>query len=325
MHYLITGGAGFIGSHLSDLLLGAGETVTVVDDLSTGSIRNIAHLREHERFRYYIDDANDRQLMAELVDEADGVFHLAAAVGVQLIVQDPVRTIETNIRVTETVLELGKKKGKKIMVASTSEVYGKSTDLPFHEDGDLVMGATVKGRWAYAASKAVDEFLALSYWKQYGVPTFVLRFFNTVGPRQTGRYGMVIPRFVEQALRGDPITVYGSGEQSRCFGHVADVVEATKALMELDEAVGNVYNVGSQEEVSILEVAERIREATDSSSEIRFVPYDQAYEEGFEDMPRRVPSLKKVNAAIGYEPKRTLDDIIGDVVAEKRGGLVTVS
>lgn len=322
MDYLITGGAGFIGSHLADLLIGRGDSVTIVDNLSTGSIRNVAHLRQQPGFRYYIDDAANRGLMGELVDEADAIFHLAAAVGVELIVKDPVHTIQTNIRCTEVVLELARKKSKKVMIASTSEVYGKSTAIPFREDGDLVMGPTLKGRWAYAASKAVDEFMALSYLKQYGVPTFIVRYFNTVGPRQTGRYGMVIPRFVEQALADRPLTVYGDGTQSRCFGHVADVVEASVKLMDSPNVCGRVFNIGSQEEITILELAERVRSEVGSRSEIVLVPYDEAYEEGFEDMPRRVPDLTAVGQEIGYTPRRTLDDVIRDVVDEKEAALM---
>lgn len=317
MHYLITGGAGFIGSHLADFLLDRGDTITVIDDLSTGSMKNIAHLRPHPEFRYVVGDVNDRQLTAELIDEADAVFHLAAAVGVQLIVDDPIRTIETNIRCTEVVLEMAAKKQKKVMIASTSEVYGKTERLPFSESGDLVLGPTSKSRWNYAASKMVDEFLALAYWKQRKLPVFVVRFFNTVGPRQTGQYGMVVPRFVGQALKGDPITVYGDGKQRRCFGHVHDAVEGVVGLMDSDASVGQVFNVGSDEEISIHELAERVRDMTGSSSEITFVPYEEAYEEGFEDMRRRIPDLTKVKGAIGYTPRRNLDQVIRDVVAHQ--------
>lgn len=325
MHYLITGGAGFIGSHLSDLLLGRGDQVTVIDDLSTGSMRNIAHLRSHPQFRYIIDDVNNRRVTAELVDEADAIFHLAAAVGVQLIVDDPIRTIETNIRCTEVILELAVKKKKKVMIASTSEVYGKTDKLPFRESGDLVLGPTSKSRWNYAASKMVDEFLALAYWKQHRLPVFIVRLFNTVGPRQTGQYGMVVPRFVAQALQGDPITVYGDGNQQRCFGHVHDAVEGVVGLMDSDASVGQVFNVGSEEEISIHELALKVREMTGSSSDIAFIPYDSAYEEGFEDMPRRIPDLTKVKGAIGYSPKRDLKQIIRDVVAYQKttGGLLS--
>lgn len=319
MHYLITGGAGFVGSHLADLILSRGDSVTVIDDLSTGSMRNIAHLRSHPEFRYVIDDVNTRHVTAELVDEADAVFHLAAAVGVRLIVDDPIRTIETNIRCTEVVLEMAAKKKKKVMVASTSEVYGKTDRFPFDEAGDLVLGPTNKSRWNYAASKMVDEFLALAYSKQRGLPVFVVRLFNTVGPRQTGQYGMVVPRFVEQALAGDPITIYGDGTQRRCFGHVNDVVEGILGLMDCDSSVGQVFNVGSQEEISIHNLALRVREMANSSSDLAFIPYEQAYEEGFEDMPRRIPNLTKIHGAIGYQPKRTLEMIIRDVISYKQG------
>ena len=321
MNYLITGGAGFLGSHLADRLLAEEHSVTVIDDLSTGSIRNIAHLREHERFRYRIADMLEAPLLAELVDEADGIFHLAAAVGVQLIVESPVRTIETNVRCTELVLEMAAKKGKKVLITSTSEVYGKSTDIPFREDGDLVMGATTRGRWSYACSKAIDEFLAIAYWREKQLPTVVVRLFNTVGPRQTGRYGMVIPRFVSQALENKPLTVYGDGQQSRCFTHVSDAVRALATLMEHDAAVGEVFNIGNNEETTILDLAERVRKMTDSSSEIAFVPYDVAYEENFEDMARRVPSIEKIERAIGWTPEVDLDGILGSVVDYHRSGV----
>jgi UDP-glucose 4-epimerase len=316
---LITGGAGFIGSHLSDALLARGDEVFCIDDLSTGSIENIAHLKKHERYHYQIGTVNNQPLMAELVDGCDIVFHLAAAVGVKLIVESPVRTIETNVHCTEVVLAQANKKKKKVLVASTSEVYGLSNDVPFREDGNLVMGATTKGRWSYACSKAIDEFLALAYWREKKLPTVVVRLFNTVGPRQTGQYGMVVPTFVRQALAGRPITVYGTGEQTRCFGYVGDVVGALIRLMENDEAVGQVFNIGSNEEVSILELARRIKQITGSSSEIVLVPYDEAYEEGFEDMPRRVPDITKVNRLVGFEPKEKLDGIIAKVVEYHRG------
>jgi len=312
---LITGGAGFIGSHLSDAYLERGDEVSIIDDLSTGSIENIAHLKSHPRFHYTIDSVHNQPLLAELIDGCDVVFHLAAAVGVKLIVESPVRTIETNVRGTETVLALANKKKRKVLITSTSEVYGLSTEVPFREDGNLVMGATNKGRWSYACSKAIDEFLALAYWREKKLPTVVVRLFNTVGPRQTGQYGMVIPTFVRQALAGRPITVYGSGEQTRCFGYVGDVVGALTGLMDKDEAVGEVFNIGSNEEVSIVEVARRVKELTDSKSEIVFVPYDEAYEEGFEDMPRRVPDITKVHNLVGFEPKERLDGILEKVIA----------
>jgi UDP-glucose 4-epimerase len=311
---LITGGAGFIGSHLSDAYLDRGDEVFVIDDLSTGSIENISHLKKHPRFRYTIDSVTNQPLLAELVDQCDVIFHLAAAVGVKLIVESPVRTIETNVHGTEVVLQLANKKKKKVLIASTSEVYGLSTEVPFREDGSLVMGATTKGRWSYACSKAIDEFLALAYWREKKLPTIVVRLFNTVGPRQTGQYGMVIPTFVKQALAGRQITVYGDGLQTRCFGYVGDVVGALVKLMDHTDAVGQVFNIGSNEEVTILELAERIKKLTNSESEITFVPYDEAYEEGFEDMPRRVPDISKINALVGFRPRMTLDGILKSVV-----------
>ncbi len=314
MRVLITGGAGFIGSHLSDAYLERGDEVYVIDDLSTGSINNIAHLKKHPRFHYSIDSVHNQPLVAELIDQCDVVFHLAAAVGVKLIVESPVRTIETNVRGTEVVLAQANKKKKKVLIASTSEVYGLSDQVPFREDGNLVMGATTKGRWAYACSKAIDEFLALAYWREKKLPTVVVRLFNTVGPRQTGQYGMVIPTFVKQALAGRPITVYGTGEQTRCFGYVGDVVGALIKLMDKEEAVGGVYNIGSNEEVTIMELARRVKELTNSTSEIVRVAYDEAYEEGFEDMPRRVPDIAKVNALVGFHPEMSLDGILRKVI-----------
>jgi UDP-glucose 4-epimerase len=311
---LITGGAGFIGSHLADAYLQRGDEVYAVDDLSTGSIENIQHLKAHERFHYTIDSVHNQPVVAELVDQCDVIFHLAAAVGVKLIVESPVRTIETNVRGTEVVLSLANKKKKKVLVASTSEVYGLSNQVPFREDGNLVMGATTKGRWSYACSKAIDEFLALAYWREKKLPTIVVRLFNTVGPRQTGQYGMVIPTFVKQALAGRPITVYGDGQQTRCFGYVGDIVGALVKLMDNPQAVGQVFNIGSNEEVTILELAERVKELTGSESEIVFVPYDEAYEEGFEDMPRRVPDITKVNSLVGFSPEMKLDGILQSVI-----------
>ena len=314
MRVLITGGAGFIGSHLSDAYVERGDEVFCIDDLSTGSIDNIAHLKKHPRYHYTIDSVHNQPVVAELIDQCDVVFHLAAAVGVKLIVESPVRTIETNVRGTEVVLAQANKKKKKVLVASTSEVYGLSNDVPFREDGNLVMGATTKGRWSYACSKAIDEFLALAYWREKKLPTTVVRLFNTVGPRQTGQYGMVIPTFVKQALAGRPITVYGTGEQTRCFGYVKDVVGALVALMDKQESVGEVFNIGSNEEVSINQLAERVRELTGSESEIVRVPYDEAYEEGFEDMPRRVPDTSKVSALTGFRPTVTLEQILHSVI-----------
>jgi UDP-glucose 4-epimerase len=314
MKVLITGGAGFIGSHLAERHLKRGDDVYIIDDLSTGSVENIEHLKDLPSFHYHLDTVTNYRLTAELVDLCDVVYHLAAAVGVKLIVESPVRTIETNIRGTEVVLELAAKKRKRVLVASTSEVYGKREQVPFREDDDLVMGATNKGRWSYACSKAIDEFLAIAYWKEKRVPTVIVRLFNTVGPRQTGQYGMVIPNFVRQALRDETITVYGDGSQSRCFTHVNDVVGALMKLIEHPQAVGEVYNIGSQQEVTILELAERIRELTGSRSDIVFLPYEEAYEEGFEDMLRRVPDLAKAQRMVGYEPTYTLDEILLSVI-----------
>ena len=320
MRYLITGGAGFIGSHLSDELLSRGHEVHVLDDLSTGSIENLRHLKDKPGFEYTIDSAESTAVVAELVDAADVVYHLAAAVGVQLIVESPVRTIETNVHCTEVVLAQASKKKKPVFIASTSEVYGKSRDLPFREDGDLTLGPTVKGRWSYACSKAIDEFLAIAHWKERQLPTVIGRLFNTVGPRQTGRYGMVIPNFVTQAIAGRPITVYGDGTQRRCFCHVSDVVRGLADLMEAEDVYGDVFNIGSQEEVEILALAEKVRKLTGSSSEIKLVPYDEAYEEGFEDMQRRIPDTTRIRERIGWQPTKSLDEILADVVAEHRAG-----
>jgi len=316
---LITGGAGFIGSHLSDAYLERGDEVFILDDLSTGSIHNIEHIKKHPRFHYTIDSVQNYPITAELVDQCDVVFHLAAAVGVKLIVESPVRTIETNVRGTEVLLSAANKKKKKVLVASTSEVYGLSEQVPFREDGNLVMGATTKGRWSYACSKAIDEFLALAYWREKKLPTIVVRLFNTVGPRQTGQYGMVIPTLVKQALAGRPMTVYGDGKQTRCFGYVGDVVGALVKLMDREESVGQVWNIGSDEEISIAQLAERIKDLTNSSSEIVYVPYNEAYEEGFEDMPRRVPDISKIGALVGFRPTTTLDGILREVIAYHAG------
>jgi UDP-glucose 4-epimerase len=296
-----------------------GDDVLVIDDLSTGTIENIRHLKDHPRFHYTIDSVHNQPVTAELVDQSDVIFHLAAAVGVKLIVESPVRTIETNVRGTEVVLALANKKQKKVLIASTSEVYGLSTDVPFREDGNLVMGATTKGRWSYACSKAIDEFLALAYWREKKLPTIIVRLFNTVGPRQTGRYGMVIPTFVRQALAGRPITVYGNGKQTRCFGYVGDVTGALVKLMDHAESVGQVFNIGSSEEISILQLAEKVKELTESKSEIVFVPYDEAYEEGFEDMPRRVPDITKIKQLVGFNPDMPLEGILQSVIDFHRG------
>jgi nucleoside-diphosphate-sugar epimerase len=321
MRILITGGAGFIGSHLAEALLEAGHEVYILDDLSTGSIDNITHLKGRPAFHYTIDTVFNDPLVAELVDRADVIFHLAAAVGVKLIVQEPVHTIETNVHGTEVILRHAAKKRKLVFIASTSEVYGKSASVPYREDADLVMGATTRHRWAYACSKALDEFLALAYWKEKKLPTIIVRFFNTVGPRQTGQYGMVVPTFVRQALAGEPITVFGDGSQSRSFTYVGDVVGALLKLMIEPRAVGEVFNIGNTEEVTITGLAARIKALTGSRSDIVTIPYDQAYEAGFEDMPRRVPDLSKVRALIGYEPKVGLEEIIEKVVADFRSRL----
>jgi UDP-glucose 4-epimerase len=314
MHALITGGAGFIGSHLSEALLDQGHQVTVLDNLSTGAVDNIAHLKTRAGFRYFIDAVENEPLLAELVDDGDAIVHLAAAVGVKKIVEEPVRTIETNVHGTEVVLRHANKKKKLVVIASTSEVYGKSTAVPFHEDADLVLGPTPKHRWAYACSKAIDEFLALAYWKEKKLPVIIVRFFNTVGPRQTGRYGMVIPTFVRQALAGHPITVFGDGTQSRSFTYVGDVVDGVIRLLDEPRAVGQVFNIGNPDEITILDLARRVRELTGSHSEIVLIPYDEAYEAGFEDMPRRVPDLHKIHALIGYTPKVPLDEILTRVI-----------
>jgi UDP-glucose 4-epimerase len=316
MKALITGGAGFVGSHLAEALVARGDEVFVLDNLSTGSIENIEHLKGHPRFHYTIESIMNEPVTAELVDRVDVVFHLAAAVGVRLIVESPVNTIETNVHGTEMVLKLANKKKKKVVVASTSEVYGKSGIVPFREDADLVLGPTSKGRWSYACSKAIDEFLALAYHKEKRLPVVLVRLFNTVGPRQTGRYGMVIPSFVKQALQGRPLTVFGDGTQSRCFTYVSDVVEQLVALAEEPRAVGEVFNVGNdRDEITIGDLARRVKARTGAKSEVVLVPYDQAYEEGFEDMQRRVPDLAKLRALTGYVPKVQLDEILDRVIA----------
>jgi UDP-glucose 4-epimerase len=314
MRALVTGGAGFIGSHLTEALLDHGYSVVILDNLSTGSLDNVAHLKSRAGFECFIDSVDNEPLLDELIDRSDVIFHLAAAVGVKLIVEQPVATIETNVHGTEVVLRHANKKKKLVVLASTSEVYGKSDDVPFREDSDLVMGPTTTHRWAYACSKAIDEFLALAYWKERKLPIIIVRFFNTVGPRQTGRYGMVIPNFVRQALAGEPITVFGDGTQSRAFTHVADVVDAVLKLVGEPKAIGQVINIGNIHEISIRTLAERVRELTGSSSTIKMVPYEDAYESGFEDMPRRVPDLTKVRAMIGYAPKFGLDDILTQVI-----------
>jgi UDP-glucose 4-epimerase len=314
LRVLITGGAGFVGSHLAEALLNRGDEVFVLDNLSTGSIHNIAHLKGHAQFHYTIDSVTNEPLLAELIDRADTVVHLAAAVGVKLIVEAPVHTIETNVHGTEVVLKHANKKKKLVLIASTSEVYGKSVEVPFREDADLVLGPTAKHRWAYACSKMIDEFLALAYWKERKLPVVIVRLFNTVGPRQTGQYGMVIPNFVRQALAGQPITVFGDGTQSRSFTYVGDVVRAMVALMNEPRAVGQVFNIGNGTEITIADLAGKVKQLTGSSSAIVRVPYDQAYEAGFEDMPRRVPDISKVRALVGYEPTVELDEILTRVI-----------
>ncbi len=314
MRHLITGGAGFIGSHLAEALLARGDEVFILDDLSTGSVENVRHLKTKQGFHYFFDSITNKQLLAELVDESDVVFHLAAAVGVRLIVESPVRTLETNVYGTQLVLDAASKKKKLVFTASTSEVYGKSNQVPFREDADLVLGATTKGRWSYAASKALDEFLALSYWKEKKLPVIVVRLFNTVGPRQTGRYGMVLPNFVRQALDGAPITVFGTGQQSRCFCDVRDTVQAILRLIATDRAIGEVVNIGSDEEISIEGLAHVVKKQTKSKSPITYIPYDQAYEPGFEDMPRRIPSLEKLERLAAFRPRTPLTEIVDRVI-----------
>jgi len=325
VRYLITGGAGFIGSHLAERLLDKGDRVVLLDNLSTGSMENVRHLKTHERLEYHLDGIENRQLLAELVDDADAIVHLAAAVGVKLIVESPVRTIETNVNGTQLILDAACKKKKLVLIASTSEVYGKNTQVPFHEDADLVLGPTTKGRWSYAASKALDEFLALAYWREKGQPVIVVRFFNTVGPRQTGRYGMVLPNFVKRALDSAPIEVFGNGQQSRCFCDVRDTVEAMLRLIPVGRAVGQVVNIGNTEEITIENLAKMVKHRTASRSSIEYVPYDKAYEPGFEDMMRRVPSIEKLQSLTGFRPQTSLTEIIDRVSAyfRQKDGLLS--
>ena len=318
MRVLITGGAGFVGSHLCEALLDRGDDVFILDNLSTGSIENVVHLKGNPRFHYTIDTVANEPVLAELIDRCDIIVHLAAAVGVKLIVEQPVHTIETNVHGTEVVLKHANKKKKLVLIASTSEVYGKSADVPFREDADLVLGPTAKHRWAYACSKMIDEFLALAYWKEKKLPVIIVRLFNTVGPRQTGQYGMVIPNFVRQALAGQPITVFGDGTQSRSFTYVGDVVKAMVALIDDPRAIGQVFNIGNGKEISIRELAEKVKTLTGSSSEIVLVPYDKAYEAGFEDMPRRVPDIARIQALVGYAPTVELDETLTRVIEHFR-------
>ncbi len=333
---LITGGAGFIGSHLAEALLERGRYVTIIDNLSTGRFENIAHLADHSRFRFAIDTITNEVVMDRLASECDMIFHLAAAVGVELIVKDPVHVIETNILGTHAVLKVANRYRKKVLLASTSEIYGKNNHVPFHEEDDRQVGPTTKARWSYSTSKAVDEFLGLAYHRQMGLPVVIFRLFNTVGPRQTGQYGMVVPRFVQQALEADPLTVYGDGRQTRCFCDVEDAVRAIIGLAECAEAVGQVFNVGSTEEVTILDLAQKVLQLTSGAGQRRFaessgtvqgglqtagdgrivfVSYDHAYETGFEDMRRRVPDVSKIKAAIGWEPQIQLDETLRRVIA----------
>jgi UDP-glucose 4-epimerase len=314
MRVLITGGAGFIGSHLADACLLRGDQVHVLDDLSTGSFDNIDYLKRHPYFEYTIGRVQSAALTAELVDRADMVYHLAAEVGVRRVIDSPISTIENNVQATEVVFSAAAKKGKRVLFTSTSEVYGLSTDLPYREDGNIVMGSASKGRWSYACSKALDEFLALAYFHERHMPVTVVRLFNTVGPRQTGHYGMVIPRLVQQAMTGQPITVYGDGSQSRCFGFVKDVVKALVALMDRPEAAGEIYNIGASTEITILQLAQRVKELTRSASPIVMVPYAEAYEEGFEDMPRRIPDTSKLRNLIGFAPTTGIEEIVDSVM-----------
>ena len=318
MKILITGGAGFVGSHLADKLIGEGHEITVIDDLSTGRYSNVAHLEDTDRFRLIIDTVLNERLMEELIRETDHVYHMASAVGVKLIMERPVRTIETIFRGTDVVLGFCSRYRKRVLIPSTSEVYGKGASVPFKEDDDLLTGATDKHRWADACAKTLDEFLALAHWKETRLPVVVVRLFNTVGPRQTGQYGMVVPRFVHAAIKNEPIQVHGDGTQSRCFGHVYDIVEGLTKLLQAPNCFGQVINLGNSEETSIKQLADRAIELTGSSSEIQLVPYEEAYGEGFEDMQRRVPSLDKAKQLIGYQPTRSLDDIINDVADEFR-------
>lgn len=318
MRALITGGAGFIGSHLAEYLLKQGYHVTVIDDLSTGQFRNIASLTRHPRFHFAIEDIRNIPVIDRLVSECDVIFHLAAMVGVQRIITEPINTIEVNIGGTEMLLKTARRYRKKIMVASTSEVYGKGVKFPFEEDDDSLLGATTRTRWSYAASKAIDEFLGLAYQRQVGLPVVIFRLFNTVGARQSGQYGMVLPRFVAWALAGEPIRVYGDGQQQRCFGNVHDVVRAIVGLSECDAAVGQVFNIGSSEEITIAGLAERVRARTGSDSPIVLIPYDQAYEAGFEDFRRRVPGLDKIKRTIGWQPTTPLDETIDQIIAYQR-------
>lgn len=325
MKILITGGAGFVGSHLADRLINDGHTVTVIDDLSTGRYSNVEHLEGHERFRLIIDTILNERLMESLIKDVDRVFHMASAVGVKLIMEQPVKTIETIFHGTDVVLKFCSRYRKRVLIPSTSEVYGKSTQVPFNEDNDILKGSTSKHRWAYACAKELDEFLALAHWKETRLPVVVIRLFNTVGPRQTGQYGMVVPNFIKAALQDQPIPIHGDGNQSRCFGHVLDIVEGLVKAIETPACFGQVMNLGNPEEITIKGLAEKILAVTGSTSTIDYIPYEIAYGEGFEDMQRRVPDIQKAKRLIGYQPTRTLDNIITDVVNEFRERLKTDS
>ncbi|RMG88785.1 MAG: NAD-dependent epimerase/dehydratase family protein [Chloroflexi bacterium] len=318
-HALITGGAGFIGSHLAEYLIKQGHRVTVIDNLSTGRLENLVALEGHPNFQLAVEDIRNIHVIDRLVSECDVLYHLAAAVGVQKIISEPINTIEVNIGGTEVILQTARRYRKKVLIASTSEVYGKGVNIPFREDDDRLLGPTTRSRWSYAASKAIDEFLALAYHREVGLPVVLMRFFNTVGPRQTGQYGMVVPRFVQWALNNEPIQVYGDGQQSRCFGNVFDVVEAVAALAECEAAVGQLFNIGNNEEVTILELAERVKARANSQSEIRLIPYEEAYEPGFEDFRRRVPSIDKIRATINWQPKTSLNETIDQIIAYYKG------
>ncbi|MBN1972692.1 MAG: GDP-mannose 4,6-dehydratase [Sedimentisphaerales bacterium] len=318
MRVLITGGAGFIGSHLTGKLLAEGHKVAVIDNLSTGSLANIAGFRSNPNFAFIEGDIRNFELMEPLSEQCDVIYHLAAAVGVRLIAEDPVHTIETNIGGTEVVLNAANKFGKKILIASSSEVYGKSESVPFCEEDDIVLGSTSVSRWSYACSKAIDEFLGLAFFQQYGLGVVIGRFFNTIGPRQTGQYGMVVPRFVHNALNNEPLQIYGTGKQTRCFSYVGDLIDAITKLINCDDAMGEVYNIGSNEEISIEELADKIIDMTVSKSRKEFVSYDQAYGRPIEDMMRRVPSLERIKAAVGWEPKTSLDEILMEIIESER-------
>ncbi|MBW4437611.1 MAG: GDP-mannose 4,6-dehydratase [Pleurocapsa minor GSE-CHR-MK-17-07R] len=317
-HALITGGAGFIGSHLAERLIAQGHQVTIIDNLSTGRIENLASLEGNPSFNAAIEDIRNITVIDRLVSECDVIFHLAAAVGVERIIREPIETIETNIGGTEIILKTARRYRKKTLIASTSEVYGKGVQFPFSENDDVMLGPTIRNRWSYAASKMVDEFLALAYYKETQLPVIIFRLFNTVGPRQSGQYGMVVPRFVRAALRGEPIIVTGDGEQSRCFGNVYDIVSAIVSLSTSDHAVGEVFNIGSGEEVTIMELAQRVKQRTSSTSEIRLVPYEQYYEPGFEDFRRRVPSTEKIQRVTGWQPTTSLDETIDQIIAYEK-------